>query len=131
MKTYIDKNKDQKPDWKLLLFIIVVLAAVFLSGSIFAENMLSNDAFQRLTKDIQYELDLRHKAAQTTDEVFPGATAAFILSDGRMAKFATGYSDIETKTAMSPETLMPAGSIGKTYVAAVVMSMVSDGMSGS
>jgi len=110
------------------LFAVVACVICFLTGTAFDEHTLSSDAFERLRRDVQNELDARHKAAQITDELFPGATAALVLQDGRMAGFATGFSDIEEKTAMSTESRMPAGSIGKTYVAAVALSMVSDGI---
>lgn len=109
------------------LFTIVACVIYFLVGTDFDEHNLSNDAFEKLKKDVQNELDARHKVAQMTDELFPGATVAFVLRDGRMAGFATGFSDIEEKTAMSTESRMPVGSIGKTFVAAVALSMVSDG----
>lgn len=110
------------------IFAAIVLSVIyFLSGADLDEHNLSNDAFKKLKRDVQNELDTQHKAAQGTDELFPGATVALILRDGRIAEFATGFSNIEKKTPMSTESRMPAGSIGKTFVAAVALSMVSNG----
>ncbi len=109
------------------LFAVVVCVICFLAGTAFDKHTLSGDAFEKLRRDVQNELDARHKAAQMTNELFPGATVAFVLRDGRVAGFATGFSDIEEKSAMLTESRMPAGSIGKTYVAAVALNMVSDG----
>jgi len=109
------------------MFVAVVCVIYFLAGTNSYEHNLSNDAFEQLGKDVQNELDARYKAAQTTDEFFPGATVSFALRDARMTRFAIGFSEIEEKTAMSTESRMPAGSIGKTFVAAVTLSMVSDG----
>ncbi len=109
------------------LFVVVACVICFFAGTAFDKHTLSSDAFEKLRRDVQNELDTRHKTAQIMDEIFPGATVAFMLWDGRMAGFATGFSDIEEKSAMSTESRMPAGSIGKTYVAAVALSMVSEG----
>lgn len=109
------------------LFAVVACVIYFFAGIDFDERSLSKDAFEKLKRDVQNELNTRHKVAQMTDELFPGATVAFVLRDRRMAGFATGFSEIEKKSAMSIESRMPAGSIGKTFVAAVALSMVSDG----
>ena len=58
---------------------------------------------------------------------FPGATAAIALSDGTVATAATGLSDVEAGRAMTPETRMLAASIGKTFVAATVLALESEG----
>ena len=91
---------------------------------------LSPEQVASLTERFQAELDRLHQEAQATEEVFPGATAAFILPDGQMVGVATGYSDIEADVPMTPDLRMPSGSIGKTYVAAVALSMALDGTIG-
>jgi D-alanyl-D-alanine carboxypeptidase len=48
------------------------------------------------------------------------------MPDGRVSEFAIGFSDVEKKIAMSTDSRMPSGSIGKMYVAAVALSMVED-----
>jgi D-alanyl-D-alanine carboxypeptidase len=58
---------------------------------------------------------------------FPGATAGFVLPDGRSASVATGLSDLEAKTSLRPTDRMPAGSVGKTFVAAVALQLVQEG----
>ena len=85
---------------------------------------------ERLVGRIQATLDSLWSAAQQTDELFPGATAAIILPDGSVHAFATGYSDIDDEIAMAPDMRMPSGSIGKTYVAATAISMALDGVLG-
>ncbi|HWS86072.1 MAG TPA: serine hydrolase [Pyrinomonadaceae bacterium] len=57
---------------------------------------------------------------------FPGATAGFVLPDGRSASVATGLSDLEAKTPLRPTDRMPAGSVGKTFVAAVALQLVQE-----
>jgi len=58
---------------------------------------------------------------------FPGATAAVALPDGRIATAATGLADVEAGREMTPGTPMLAASIGKTFVAATVLALESEG----
>lgn len=58
---------------------------------------------------------------------FPGATAAYVLADGSAGAVATGYSDLETETRMSPSSRMLAASIGKTFVSATTLALVQEG----
>lgn len=59
---------------------------------------------------------------------FPGATAAVALPDGTVIGAATGLADIESARLMTPETPMLAASIGKTFVAATVLALESEGL---
>ncbi len=54
----------------------------------------------------------------------PGMTAAVALPDGRVIECAAGLADKEAGAKMKPDHRMPAGSIGKTWVAAVALQMV-------
>lgn len=58
---------------------------------------------------------------------FPGATAAISFPDGTVATAAVGVADIEKQRVMTPETPMLAASIGKTFVAATVLALESEG----
>ncbi|MFV1986623.1 MAG: serine hydrolase domain-containing protein [Gemmatimonadota bacterium] len=92
------------------------------------EPAQSASAREELAERFQATLDSLWSAAQGTDEIFPGATAAYITPDGEIFAFATGYSDIERRIEMTPDMTMPSGSIGKTYVAATAISMALDGV---
>ncbi|KJS37207.1 MAG: beta-lactamase [Hyphomonas sp. BRH_c22] len=59
---------------------------------------------------------------------FPGATAAIALPDGTIVTAATGLADVENDRVMTPETPMLAASIGKTFVAATVLALESEGL---
>jgi D-alanyl-D-alanine carboxypeptidase len=74
-----------------------------------------------LTRRVQQRLDELREA-----NLFPGATAAIALADGRTVAIATGLSDVENQTPMKPGDRMLSGSIGKTCVAAVAMQLVSE-----
>ena len=58
----------------------------------------------------------------------PGATAAFAMPDGTILTAATGHSDREAKRAMTPRDRMLAASIGKTFVAATLLALESEGV---
>lgn len=57
----------------------------------------------------------------------PGASAAIVLPDGSVVTAATGFADIENRRSMTPDTLMLAASIGKTFVAATILALESEG----
>lgn len=58
---------------------------------------------------------------------FPGATAAIALPDGTLVTAAAGFADVEFGRRMTPDTPMLAASIGKTFVAATVLALESEG----
>jgi D-alanyl-D-alanine carboxypeptidase len=102
--------------------------ALFVACARAPEEVVKADPAVALAAEFQAELDRIHQEAQSTDESFPGATAAFILPDGRVFGFATGLSDIEKDIPMAADMLMPSGSIGKSYTAAVALSLHLDGV---
>ena len=87
------------------------------------ELSLSEEATAALVSEFQATLDAAYEAAKETEENFPGATAAFILPDGRVFGISTGFSDVDDEVPMTKDLRMPSGSIGKTYVAAVALQL--------
>jgi D-alanyl-D-alanine carboxypeptidase len=75
-----------------------------------------------LQQKLQAKLDEWHKAGK-----FPGATLGVCLADGKCFGLATGFSDLETKRQMRPTDIMAAGSVGKTFAAAVALQLVKEG----
>jgi D-alanyl-D-alanine carboxypeptidase len=75
-----------------------------------------------LRPKLQAALDALHAAG-----TFPGMTVGIALADGTVLGLATGFADISTKTPLKPSDRMLAGSVGKTYVAAVAMQLVHEG----
>jgi D-alanyl-D-alanine carboxypeptidase len=98
-------------------FLCVVL--ILLTGT---AAVSASPAARPLAKAAQAALDsLRAEVG------FPGATAAIILPDGTVEGFATGLADVEMGTSMTPEHRMLAGSVGKSFVAAVALALVQEG----
>lgn len=58
---------------------------------------------------------------------YPGVTVGFVLPDGTSSSVSVGYANLESQTSLKPRDRMLAGSIGKTYVAAVVLQLVQEG----
>lgn len=59
---------------------------------------------------------------------FPGATAAIALPDGEIITAATGLADVDANRPMAPDTPMLAASIGKSFVAATLLSLENEGV---
>jgi D-alanyl-D-alanine carboxypeptidase len=68
-----------------------------------------------------------HLQAFVRSHGVPGATAAFVLPDGRSAAVASGVADSCTGRPMRPTDRMFAGSIGKTFVAALALELAAEG----
>lgn len=58
----------------------------------------------------------------------PGVSAGVVLADGSVYVVTAGLADTTLRTPMTPRTLLLQGSVGKTYVAAVAMQLVAEGM---
>jgi len=85
----------------------------------------SEAQLKRIRESTQAKLDQFHAA-----KGFPGATIGFVLPDGVSGSVSTGVSDLATKRPLVPSDLMLAGSIGKTFVAAVMIQLAQEGKVG-
>lgn len=106
----------RKPDGSIQRLAVVtgsLLLVAFLSGCLPASQQDPDP-----TTRFQQELD-----ALRREYGFPGATAAYALSDGSTGAVATGLADIEAETPMRPSSRMLAASIGKTFVSATVLGL--------
>lgn len=64
----------------------------------------------------------------TDNQIVPGATLSVRLSDRTNISLASGLADVEEKIPMKPDDNMFSGSVGKTYVAAVVLRLYEHGL---
>jgi D-alanyl-D-alanine carboxypeptidase len=71
---------------------------------------------------LQAYLDSLHAAGS-----FPGATVGVAFADGWSVALSTGQADTARDTPMPPEAGMLAGSVGKTFFAALALELVRDG----
>lgn len=58
---------------------------------------------------------------------FPGGGVAFVLADGSIGAVDSGNADIENSVPMRVDHRLPAGSIGKTFFAAVALQLLEEG----
>ncbi|MGA9773408.1 MAG: serine hydrolase domain-containing protein [Blastocatellia bacterium] len=109
-----------KKVWSLLLALVlpVMLVPAFAYGS----TRKADKDLDGLRKRVQSKVDEMRASAE-----LPGITVGFVLADGRSVSVSSGFADVENKTPLSPDDLMLAGSIGKTYFAAVTLQLVSEG----
>lgn len=92
---------------------------------LFTLPVLAAPATDPLQAALQRELD-----ALVREAGMPGASLAVVLKDGRCLTLASGWADREAKRPMTPTHRLFSGSIGKTYVAALVMRAVAAGKVG-
>jgi len=102
--------------------MIALLLACILPGIAHAQARLDGVALDRLRATLQAQLDSLHGAAR-----FPGATLGVALPDGRVIAVATGEADTARHMPMTTDARLLAGSVGKTYVAAVALQLVGEG----
>ncbi len=107
---------------KLKLLCVLALMAGLLAGSASAQTVAPKVETAVLQQKLQAGLNEWHKAGK-----FAGATLGVCLADGNCFGLAVGFSDLEKKTPMKPTDIMAAGSVGKTYAAAVALQLVKEG----
>jgi len=115
---------------KLLPLILLLLAPCLLiaagpiasTSSTASKDGTTDAPMAALRASLQSKLDALHAAGS-----FPGVTIGFVLPDGRSSSVSTGVADVESKVPLKPSDRMLAGSIGKTYVSAVMLQLVQDG----
>lgn len=101
------------------------VALLFLCIALLPESSLAQSArpsARELREKVEEKLVELHSAAE-----FPGATVGVVLPDGKSFSVSAGLADVERKAPMNPSDRMPSGSIGKTYVAAVMLQLVEEG----
>ncbi len=64
----------------------------------------------------------------TNNQIVPGATLSVRFGDGTNISLASGLADVEEKIPMKPDDIMLSGSVGKTYVAAVILKLSEQGL---
>ncbi len=90
----------------------------------FAQSTIAAQTAQQasLRAKLQTTLDSLHRTGTA-----PGLSAGFSLSDGTSFGLASGMADTALKIPLKPSDRLLQGSVGKTYVAAVVLQLVHEG----
>lgn len=106
----------------LALRASLVASSIAAAASLPAAAQPAPEAHRGLAARLQARLDSLRVVGR-----FPGATLGVVLADGTRLTLATGMSDTARRRAMRPDDLMPQGSVGKTYVAAVALQLMEEG----
>ena len=78
--------------------------------------------YSALEARLQTELNAIKELHQT-----PGVTYSAVLPDNHLIALASGLSDLEKKTPMTPKSRMLGGSTGKVFYSVVIMQLVEEG----
>ena len=112
--------------WLILLVLFFVhalpLSIKAQTAKVSGQPKADDEKLARILSNIQTKLDESRASLK-----FPGATVGFVLPDGRAGSVSTGFADLETKRPLKPSDRLLAGSIGKTFVAAVTLQLVEEG----
>lgn len=124
-----------KRNWASSLFFGLLCLAAVVSRHPVAANQASPQAETKpatplrisdvsgVAKRIQTRfLELRKEAE------FPGANIGIVWGNDRAMSVSVGFADLESQRGLKPEDKMLAGSIGKTYVSAVTLQFVEEGL---
>lgn len=92
--------------------------SLIILGLMFFVSCTTPSGKEMLFSDIQQKLD-----SITITKIVPGVTLSVRYSDNSEVSWASGYADVENNIAMKPTDIMFSGSVGKTYVAALVLKL--------
>lgn len=98
-------------------------------GFILAISLLSNPLAEQQKPESK---DLKQEIQQELDKILkenniPGLTFAIAFEDGKTWEFVSGLSDLEEETPMKIGDRMLSGSVGKMYVAPIIMMYAEQG----
>ncbi|UCG87739.1 MAG: beta-lactamase family protein [Gemmatimonadota bacterium] len=87
----------------------------------------------RSQEPVSATADLRQQLQSRLVELYqesgvPGVSAALVLADGTVLPLVAGMADTILDTPMTPESRLLQGSVGKTYVSAVALQLVHEGV---
>lgn len=109
-----------------LLFALIIVVAAALALKLGGVLDTHPDP---TTEMVDLSFAVRERLEELRTELgFPGATAAFVLPDGRSGRVAVGTVDPDHGEPMPLDARMPAGNVGKMFVAGVVLDLVGRGV---
>jgi len=101
---------------------MLVITTSIISSSI-SYGQVKEKNIEKLKNALQTKLD-----SLTDKQVVPGVTLSVRFKDQTNISLASGWADVENKILMRPDDIMFSGSVGKTYVAAVVLKLYEQGL---
>lgn len=103
--------------------LILATALALLQFSCNGNKQIKTNSLVEMTSLLQARLD-----SLTENQIVPGVTLSVRFGDGTNISLASGLADVENKIVMKPDDIMLSGSVGKTYVSAVVLKLYELGL---
>jgi len=103
--------------------LMLISALALLLFSCRANKQVETNSLVETERLLQARLD-----SLTDNRIVPGATLSVRFGDGTNISLASGFADVEKEIPMKPDDIMFSGSVGKTYVAAVVLKLYEQGL---
>ncbi len=103
--------------------LILATALALMLFSCKGNKQVKIDSNVEMTRLLQARLD-----SLTDNQIVPGATLSVRFGNGTNISLASGLADVENKTPVKPDDIMLSGSVGKTYVAAVILKLYEQGL---
>jgi D-alanyl-D-alanine carboxypeptidase len=103
-----------------ILWLSATIATVTPLGALVAQQPASQTGLQEI---LQAKL-----VAQQRQSGVPGITAGVVLADGTTLSLAAGMADTVLGTQMTVQDRLLQGSVGKTYVSAVAIQLIHEGL---
>lgn len=88
-------------------------------------GLASKTNAQTNISQLQQQLQKELENIVQTDQL-PGATLALVLPDDQLLSLSAGFSDKEVQSPMLPGARMFSGSVGKLFVAAVLLQLMEE-----
>jgi len=110
---------------KVMTRAVIAVLILALAGMAASAPQVAPGAVPTLT-------DLRARVQVALDDVratatFPGVGVGIAFADGESFGVASGLADVAQRVALTPTDRLLAGSVGKTFVAAVVLQLIEEG----
>lgn len=98
--------------------LMLISALALLLFSCRGNKQVETNSLGETERLLQARLD-----SLTDNRIVPGATLSVRFGDGTNISLASGLADVEKEIPMKPDDIMLSGSVGKTYVAAVILKL--------
>jgi D-alanyl-D-alanine carboxypeptidase len=99
----------------------IIIFTILLGTNVLGQ--MKNENLKNIAASLQGKLD-----SITKKRVVPGITLSVRFKDGTNLSLASGLADVEKQIPMKPDAVMFSGSVGKTYVAAVILKLYEQGL---
>jgi len=105
-----------------IALLFVLIESTSFSAVVAQTKQIDDRTFKALCEKMRAQL-----SSSLLGKKIPGATATFAMPDGRSCAAAAGMTDISGGRKLAVDDPILAGSIGKTFIAALALQLVEEG----